>query len=292
MRNRISLRGVAIKWFSIGVVCGCALSILGLSIAQTKEQDRRFGASYLGMCHKDWPCARSLKVFEGLKVKRVGWLHMTFGAPECPCAQRFLELPGEKEIRVHLTNGTCFRERGRVCGPLEPFRGLSIQAANRKLERKNPQLINRLKTSWEEIRPILEKAKQSEVKVLLSPCLECPLSGKAREALLELAGELFPGVPLVDSVMTQRCLKGFICEKHGASPKVKSPCIIDSDGDDFRDINISRFQAAGGECEVSFLWSKGMNLLPPTGFIDPRERKGADALSRSEVRALRRALTP
>lgn len=291
MGRRISLKREAIKWFITGFVAGAGLAVFHEILAQ--EQPAPLGASYLGICHKEWPCSKSLKVFDGLEVKRVGWLHMTFGAPQCPCALRFLELEGRKEIRVHLTNGTCFKERGRVCGAQEPFRGLTIKRATRALEGNNPQLIRRLKSSWVQLKPMLERAKAEGVKVFLSPCLECPLSKKARGKMLSLAREMFPGTTLVDSVVSQRCLPGSVCEKHGAAPKVKSPCIIDTDGVDFRDIDLSRFTSKARQCEIGFLWSEGMNLLPKEGkeFIDPRKRKRKDAPSSFEFEALGYALT-
>lgn len=294
MGRRISLKREALKWFTLGFFSGALLALGKLTLAENEKGAGNLGASYLGMCHKDWPCSKSLTVFEGLEVKRVGWLHMTFGNPKCPCAQKFLELEGQKEIRVHLTNGTCFKERGRVCGPREPFHGLSILEASKRLERNNPQLINRLKASWEKARPLVEKARGAGVEVYLSPCLECPLSRKSRVKLLSLAREMFPGIPLVDSVMMQKCLDGFVCEKHGKSPKVKAPCIIDSDGDDFRSLDLEGFKKLGGDCEISFLWSRGMNLLPekPQGFVDPKKRSGKDAPSAAEFRALREALRP
>lgn len=286
------MRREALKWFALGFLAGALLAIGKLTLAQNEKSAGSLGASYLGMCHKDWPCSKSLKVLEGLEVKRIGWLHMTFGDPKCPCAQRFLELEGRKEIRVHLTNGTCFRERGRVCGPQEPFRGISISQASKRLEGNNPQLIRRLKSSWERLRPTLEKAKAEGAKVFLSPCLECPLSQRARMRMITLAREMFPETTLVDSVITQRCLRGTVCEKHGAAPKVKSPCILDTDGVDFRDIDLSLFASRARNCEMGFLWSRGMNLLPEgsKGFVDPRKRQGKDAPGRWELEALGFAL--
>jgi hypothetical protein len=284
MGRRVSLKREAVKWFMAGMFAGAMLAFWRPSLAAPQGN---LGASYLGMCHREWPCDRSLKVFEGLEVKRVGWLHMTFGPPQCPCAQKFLGLPGKKEIRVHLTNGTCFRERGRVCGSQEPFRGLSLIAASKKLERSNPQLIHRLKKSWQGLKPLVLRAEESGGKVYLSPCLECPLSQKARRRMFTLAGDMFPGSILVDSVLTQQCLPGSVCEKHGASPKVKPPCIVDTDGIDFRGLDLSRFKGSAELCEMGFLWSRGMNLLPEEGFIDPRRRSGKNGPSKQEIESLR-----
>ncbi len=108
--------------------------------------------------------------------------------------------------------------------------------------------------------------------------------------MIGLAQELFPGTIMVDSVLTQRCLSGSICEKHGASPRVKAPCIADTDGDDFRDIDLFRFTARAESCDIAFLWSRGMNLLPEKGFVEPRKRRGQDAPSDWEFEALNYAL--
>ena len=100
------------------------------------------GLSYLALCHKSWPCGPSLNAFHGLPVIRTGWIEHTFGS-ECECAKRLLNDPRPKEIRVHLSNGPCLRNRR--CGPYEVFAGETIASANRKVIRGDKRLLKKFK---------------------------------------------------------------------------------------------------------------------------------------------------
>jgi hypothetical protein len=244
-----------LRWFLVGVACG---SVVLVSLA--RAEDNNLGMSAIGFCHELWPCEQSLRVFDGVPVKRLGFLAPpTFGR-SCPCYKRFQKLPGPKYVRVHLANGTCFRERGRTCGEGELFEGESLSSADRKLRRRNPGLLRRYRHNAERVRRIL--AESSDTIERLALCLECPVSGPARRALLSVARGLFPDGVFVDSVLTQRCLPDLLCEKHGAAPTVRPPCVADLDGDDAREVDLEKFRARTRLCEASFVWLRPLNLLP------------------------------
>ena len=241
------------------------------------------GPSYIGFCSPRWPCKESLTVFEGQEVKATGWLVGTFG-DKCPCADAFLKTPGRKYVRVTLANCTCFPERGRKCGEGEPFRGETIASADKKLRRRDPVLLYRYRRN-------LKLAKRSlkyvdvETDVRVSLCLESEFSGQARKVLLREAQRAFQYYRYVDSVVGKRCLPGLICEKHGARPRVNAPCIVDTDGQDYR----AGFSSPR-HCEASFLWWPGANLLHPgrSSFVPPRERTNAP--TERDFEQLKRAL--
>lgn len=213
-------------------------------------------------------------------MKRVGVLmetfHKTLG--ECPCLKKFLSLPGEKYLRIHLTNGTCFRERGRVCGRQELFRGLSLKEADRKLRAQDARLLRRFRASMTKSLGLLPSPIPDDLTLRLSPTLESPFSDAARRVMLkEVEAVGYPKEVLVDSVLTQRCLPGYICEKHGDYPKVKPPCITDTDGSNFLELDLEYHVARSPQCEARFLWHPGFNLLEENPmqkkFIDPLKRK-------------------
>jgi hypothetical protein len=247
------------------------------------------GASYIGMCSPAWPCAESLKVFRGLPVKRVGWLGVTFGE-ECSCAREFLKLPGNKIARVHISNGTCFSERGRKCGKYEAFHGLSIAGADRLLRHRNPRILRRFRRALESTGRTVEGVDQETI-LYVSPVLESPFSRAARRVTLQATRRRFPAARLVDNPMGEaRCLKGTVCERHGAAAEVEAPCIVDTDGEDYRDGLPLHY---GAHCEGgAMLWQKRFNLLSTSsgasGFVDPRERTAAP--THRDFRELRRAL--
>jgi hypothetical protein len=261
--------------FILGVLIGFMHSAMGQEVP-------RAGASYIGMCSESWPCARSLDALKDAEVKRVGLLMETFhrkpGA--CPCLKRFLATPGEKYLRIHLTNGTCFRERGRICGRQELFYGLSLRQADRLLKSKDARLLRRFRASLARSLALLPSPLPEDLTLRLSPTLESPFSAAARRVMLrEVEAVGYPKEVLVDSVLTQKCLPGYICEKHGAYPKVQPPCITDTDGVDFLELDLERHAAASPQCEARFLWHPGFNLLEENPmkkqFIDPLKRRKA-----------------
>jgi len=260
-----------VRWFLFGLASG-----VGFIAVQAYAQENNFGASYIGFCHERWPCLKSLEVFGGVSVKRLGFLAPpTFGRG-CPCYKEFQKLPGEKFVRATITNGTCFKERGRVCGKGEVFEGESIKSADEKLRRRRPDIMRRYKRNATRLKRILAGSLFTTERLAL--CLECPLSDRARKTMLAIAQEVFPGGVFVDSVLTQRCLPGLVCEKHGLRPRLSGlDCIGDTDGEDFISGDVFTFAERTKDCQAAFLWSFRFNLLDPSlsGFQPPRERTNA-----------------
>lgn len=254
-----------------------ALAML-LAPAAASSQVNNFGASYIAMCSRFWPCEESLTALRGAPVPRVGWLVRTFGS-ECKCPRRFLALPGPKTVRVHLANGTCFPERGRRCMRGEPFMGETVASAERKVLRHSRGVIGRFRRNLLNARRTLDAA-DARTEILLSPCLECPLSPAARKVLLEETQAAFPGLPpssFVDNPLRGPCLPGTTCEVHGAAPRCPPTgrCVIDTDGDDILEVEQEAFNRAASRADLAFIWAPGFNLLEPgkRTFEPPGRRK-------------------
>ena len=118
----------------------------------------------------------------------------------------------------------------------------------------------------------------AETTIRYSLTLEAPFSNRARQRLLEVAKRHLPEVSLVDSVLSQRCLKGLICERHGDSMSYLpgQRCISDTDGITLFEANLERLRSRSQSCEAIFYWSTGFNLLPygySGKFIYPYDRK-------------------
>ena len=240
-------------------------------------QENNLGPSYIGMCSSSWPCEQSLKVFDGLPVKRLGYLAVTFGE-KCPCVTKFLGLPGKKYVRVHLANGTCFPERGRHCEKGEPFFGESILSAEEKLKARNPGLLRRYRRNIQFVKRNLT-ASDNNTTVRYSLALESPFIDRARKTLRRVARKELPANSVfVDSVLGQHCLKGTICERHGISgPGLAPQCIGDTDGEAVTDDVLTSFLERSGQCEAGFLWVPSFNLLDAGSpvYRKPKERTAA-----------------
>ena len=228
------------------------------------------GLSYLALCQKSWPCERSLLAFKGQKVIRTGWLEQTF-AEDCRCADKLLDDPRPKEIRVHISNGPCLRNRR--CGPYEVFSGESIASANRKVKAGDKKLIDKFVAVAKKLAARLAESKGG-LTCYVSPMLESDLDEEARTVLHNITRDLLPGCSLVDSPHRRPCLPNTICESHGAAPRVKRPCIADMDGAPAEGEDELKFLRATKRCDLSLLWGLGLNCNTALGqkFIDPRKR--------------------
>lgn len=246
------------------------------------------GASYIGMCSRNFPCERALRVFDVLEpgeTKAIGYLHGTFGS-RCGCVVKFLsETAGPKYVRVHLADGTCFPERGRSCLKGSVFRGERLLSAEKKVLRRDGRMLARFRKAIFEVR---EQHKpfiaDSSITFRYSPCLECPFGRPARRVLHQVARRYLPGDSLVDSPLQKSCLDSAICEQHGDEPRVprQGRCITDLDGISIEASDLTKFAERSRNCEAMFYWSFGFNLLPYNysgPFIPPMAR-GAQATER------------
>lgn len=238
------------------------------------------GASYIGMCNPNFPCSNGLAVFKQAKdtdIKAVGYLAETFGT-ECACVKRFLQLPGKLYIRVHLSNGTCFPERRRRCTNKDVFAGLRKNEAESLVAKRDAKVLRRYRRSIMRTQRILAPVLNNpDVTIRYGLCLECTFGLKARSVLRDVALEYVKPEQIVDSVLSQSCLKNTICERHGENPKYlrNQKCIGDLDGTTMFEADWSVFEKANRKCEAAFYWSTGFNILPfgySGNFIEPHLR--------------------
>jgi hypothetical protein len=238
------------------------------SISSARAQN--VGLSYLGICHKSWPCADSLAAFDGVSVIRTGWLENTFNSA-CPCGDVVLKDPRPKVIRVHLSNGPCLRNQR--CGSYEVFAGETIASANRKVKRGDKRLMQKFGRVVNRFAKRLENTR-GVLSCYVSPVLESDLDGRARGILLDYVGLRLPGCRLVDSIVRGRCLPGTICEKHGDKPSLSNPCIADLDGAFLPEVSVPDYLQLTRQCDISYIWDVGFNCNQwNVPFVDPRARR-------------------
>lgn len=217
--------------------------------------------SYLAMCHRQWNCAATL----GEPV--VGWLENTFNK-NCPCGDKFLAQPEPKTIRVHLSNSPCMRNKR--CGRYEVLWGYTKASANRAIHIEGSRLNQRFNAVLERFKKRLEAANGA-VQCYISPCLECDLNVRARRVLLNRVSAALPKCILVDNPHGSRCIKGTVCEGHGANPPSVDPCIIDMDGLDGSSVAVKEWVTKASRCVISYYWEPWMNCIRGD-FKDPRKR--------------------
>jgi hypothetical protein len=224
--------------------------------------------SYLGMCHKDWNCRGMLASWNGSETIVTGWLENTFGA-ECSCANELLATPAAKIIRVHLSNSPCMRNKR--CGRSELLYGETKASASRKILSDNKGLWRKFARTTQRFKNRLEAAHHV-TQCYVSPCLECDLNAKARNRLLSYVRDALPTCIPVDNPYGQRCLKGYVCEKHGVNPSISGSCIVDLDGIDGAKVDVKKWVERYRHCALAFYWEPFMNCIRSDKFVLPMQR--------------------
>lgn len=222
--------------------------------------------SLLAMCHKDWNCDATVKMYRGHETLKLSWLTNTFGT-ECQCPKRLITDSRPKVVRVHLSNGPCLRNRR--CGRYEAFYGHTIASASRAVLRNDKKLMGYFDKQLNDLAVMFSSS--TNLTCYVSPCLECDLNESARRVLLHRVSVALPQCVPVDSPHRQRCAKGYVCESHGESPNLSKPCIADMDGTDGRTIDVKKWVDRYAKCDLAYYWEPWMNCIRG-GFIDPRRR--------------------
>ena len=243
---------------------------LALTITCSSARAQNVALSYLGMCHPKWQCEKSIQAFDGLPVIRFGWLEPTFGE-QCPCVDKLLQDERPKEVRLHIANGPCLRNKR--CGRYEVFAGETIGSAQRGVRAAKPAIIRKYVRILDRLRSRLAKSRGA-LTCYVSPVLESDFDGRTRKINHSLTASYLPSCTLVDNPLRGNCIRGVVCERHGPNPGLTSPCIADLDGIDANEISVPKFLRNTKACDMSFVWSVGLNCNGHHSqtFIDPRKR--------------------
>lgn len=226
------------------------------------------GPSYLGICSPSWNCTATIQSYEGKSRIVTGWLENTF-ATDCKCGDRILQLPQEKVGRWHIANSPCLRNKR--CGKYEIFAGLSVERANRKVQRRDAVLLKKFTEVTLRLKRRLEAARGG-LTCYVSPCLECDLRDDNRKALGAIVSKHLPSCTLVDSPHRHECLPGTVCEMHGDRPTLDSPCIADLDGTDGKTVDLRQYRRDTLSCDLRYYWEPWYNCIRSARFVDPRAR--------------------
>jgi hypothetical protein len=256
-----------------------SLAILILALVTTCSQASAAPAlSYLGICNKNWPCQKSIAAFKGQETIRFGWVEQTFGE-DCACVDKLLRSDRPKEIRVHIANGPCLRNKR--CGRYEIFHGETIASAQKAVGVSRSRVMRRYTKVLDRLRERLAKSR-GPLTCYVSPVLESDFNGRTRKILHSLTASYLPSCTLVDNPLRGKCIRGAVCERHGPDPGLTPPCIADLDGIDAQETSVPKFLRRTKACDMSFVWSVGLNCNGHHSqtFIDPRQRdcvqSGAD----------------
>lgn len=221
--------------------------------------------SFLGMCHKDWNCDATIKLYDSQERVILSYLENTFGT-KCACVNRLLDSPKPKILRVHLIQSPCMRNKR--CGRYEALWGYTAASASRAAQNPRSRLRKRFARILGQFK---QRIEGRELTCYVSPCLECDLYEPARRTLTNLVSAAVPGCNIVDNPYQRRCLPGTVCEKHGINPRLSAPCIVDLDGIDGSLVDMKKWVARYKHCDLSFYWELWMNCIRGE-FVDPRKR--------------------
>jgi len=244
-----------------------AILLLGFIIGMIFAAIAKADDSLIGLCSKTWDCGKTIEQFKERGIARFGYLAPPTFGEDCKCARRIYSLPMSKIVRIHLSNGPCLRNQR--CEPREVFAGETIKSADRKIRRRDPDLMLRY-YKWV-IKSAVMLHGVNNLTCYVSPTLESDFSPRARRILLDETKDMFPQCQLVDNPLKGPCLDGYICERHGPNPRLKPPCIADLDGSEVNAEERSAYHARTNSCILSLNWKPSFNCLEKT-FISPRKR--------------------
>lgn len=226
------------------------------------------GPSFLGICSPSWNCKETLRYYKTQDTIVTGWLENTFSS-SCKCGDAILQLPQPKVARWHIANGPCLRNRR--CGPYEVFAGLSVERANRKIERGDALLLKKFTAVTLRLKQRIESAKGG-LTCYVSPCLECDFRDAGRTILANIVRDHLPACVIVDNPHGRKCKRGSVCEGHGDTPKLSKPCIADLDGKDGKVVDLRAYRRRTVSCDLRYYWEPWFNCIRSAKFIDPRKR--------------------
>jgi len=225
------------------------------------------GTSEIAFCHKDNSYSSFIRQFEKQKRIVTGWLDNSFNKKGCPNAEKLMKAKRPVVIRVHILNGP-----GLANKRLEKHEihyGLSKSRLDSKIRNKNQAFLSKYRKRLYKLKSILDLRTKGALTVFVSPCLECRLSKQARKVLVDETLQVLPFVYPVDNPLTESCIKGVICERHGD----KASTISDMDGLSFFDANLAKWKKATKNSLMRLVWLPCHNGLGGTGpWVPPTKR--------------------
>ena len=246
--------------------------ILQMCSANAKDQD------------KFWETA-----YKYSSTINAGWLYgQTSHLTGCEWSKKFMKLSKPKRVRVHICNCTCFKDRGRKCGPNECFPGadMTTAKANQMVANHNAKLFKTIDKIIKKAVEDAEAANLTLVDYAVSPCLESGLTAANRKIMMQYIEGKFASyaayraskglnpIRFVDNPVRDTCLKSYFCEKHG-DIKRGAKGIADLDGIPYDGIAQADYGEINKKAWMVLLWDYCLNGLPKgADFQYPNTRTG------------------
>ena len=265
-------------------------------------QEIKPGLAPYGIQHKSWPCKASIKLF-GDEPIRISYLHNTFKTRKKPnsCIKKFIKTGRLEFIEVALINDVC--TRWGTCGKYEFLYGMSVKQVRNALKNENKKFLKRMKRYSKPVADFLKTSLDPGTECFINPFLETNVSRDEGKVFLETLGPLFePRCKLVWNPVGNNPngkwkIPGYHHELHGSKESMSAPCIANLDGEDIKFVGgpkplknhideseIPFYFQKYKHCEAAMLWTRSMNGISLSGFIDPRER--TEWPSKSELNKL------
>lgn len=238
----------------------------------------KVGLSVIGLLSPQYNCDAIVQAYGRAPIV-FGYLENTFGNDR-RCLNRLLDHPQFAAVRVHVFNGPCVRNRR--CGAYEVLAGETTDSLNRKLAAGDAALLGRMRAEMVRVRDQLAPHVRPGKRYYVSGVLEHDVRDvNGARRVVQMARDVFGplGFRVVNSPVSGALNAGAdLNEKHGTSPALSAPCIVDLDGDEVSDFGAwaNRYR----QCAMVLGWNNQMNCLADgEAFKDPRARRNCPTRS-------------
>lgn len=238
--------------------------------------------------HPAFPFGPWWNSFEGEPVRRVSFLHHTFGV-DLERYRLVVQHPDTTDIEIHLVNDVC--TRNDRCGRYELLHDMNPGDVDWALRTQHPTFMGTFRKFLTEARDMYLPLTPERVRCFVNPLLESNVKADAARVAIAETRRIFGArCKVVWNPNDTNPAKGSYgqdyFEEHGAHPKLGAPCIANLDG---KDINLqSRKYVLGNHinwtdvkpyveryshCDMVGLWIAEYNGICRGAFVDPRERR-------------------
>lgn len=255
-----------ISWFVVLIIFVFVFANILCPKASKAEPNTM--AAYYGVEHDLWPCAESMKVFDG--TIKMAYLANTFGNNRA-CLKQIKNDPRPKQIEVAIANFSCVSNNR--CFPYEILYGETIDSVKKKLLSKDPILLGKIK---DQTKKECDFWAGSNTKLFISPLLEHRVQN-ANAVAIDAVKQVCPIALTVDNPLEKKkkVPNADYLERHGSSPEFAKNTIFNLDGSDFFQIDQATYIRKYAAAPLNGIWTLRFNgnCENVMGFIDPRQRK-------------------
>lgn len=257
--------------FLIGYVFGLvSIVIYACSSSFTIVQQERIDLSPYAIMNDTFDCERFFSETES-KPFAISFLWGSFG-DNTTCLEKVFKEKKLKLFEIHSMNHWCLRDG--VCDKdRELYDGTPFRFEQLLINREG-WLMQRIIKRLEEIRRFLD-ANPTDAQCFISSGLETQLPAMVNDRIINAITAILPQCKTVYNPIFQTSEKGLAdyIEIHGETSPMEAPCIANTDGIEFDEIDQEIFFEFNKHCDAQFRWNKRDNCIKGEFFIPPHLRE-------------------